>query len=926
MPRRSLYFIDGHAQIYRSYYAPFRPLTSPTGEPTKAVYVFFQTLLGLIRAQRPDYLAMVLDTADETVFRVAIDPTYKDNREPPPEDLPPQMLRIVQVLESVGVPIYRLPGYEADDLLATFCRQVDDPELDIVLVSRDKDLDQLLSDRIRLYDPTQDAFFGIEQLREQKGYGPEQAVEAQMLIGDSTDNIRGADGVGPKKAAELLRRFGSVANIIANAGSLTPKLRQSIEAFASRAETVRQLVTLRTDVPMAFDLAAADVSRFDWSRARPIFEALAFSRLLELLPAAPESAASVDASNATGAAKPVSPPAVRADARPVVESAEPRTRATLVTTASDLAALVEKLRCARSFAIDTETTCLSPVDADLVGISVAFEPGSGYYIPVRGVGDLLPLDSLKRHLAPLLADPGIEKCGQNCKYDLVVLRGAGLPVANMAFDSMIASFVLDSSRRSHGIDALALDLLGYRKIATTELIGKGRDQITFDQLPTDRVAEYAAEDADIALRLRRLLEPELGRGSLERLFRELEMPLVAVLAEMEWNGIAIDTKLLERLSAEMAGELDDVVRRIYAAAGHSFNVDSTKQLATVLFDELGLPVIRRTKTGCSTDAEVLEQLAAQTGHPLPALLLDYRELAKLKGTYVDPLPGMVSRKTGRIHPSFNQTVAVTGRLSCSDPNLQNIPIRTESGARIRRAFVAGSPEHRLLKADYSQIELRVLAHFCADEGLRHAFAEDQDIHAFVASQIDDVPIGRVSREQRARAKTVNFGIIYGQSAFGLARQTGMSRTEARQFIDQYFRRYPGIRGFLDACIEQARRDGFVETLFGRRRRIDDINSRNPTARAAAERFAVNTVVQGSAADLIKKAMIDIFCKDCDRPGAARMLVQIHDELVFEVACDRICEESARIRAAMSGALPLAVPVRVDIAAGPNWLDVEPVEP
>jgi DNA polymerase-1 len=937
MARKTLYLIDGHAQIYRCYYAPFRPLTAPSGEPTKATYVFCQMLLGLLREHRPDYLAMIMDHADETVFRVDIDPTYKANRKPPPEDLPPQAERIVHVLETIGVPIHRLPGYEADDLMATLCERFKNEDLDIVLVSRDKDLDQLVSDRVRLLDPMQDRFIDAAALRDEKGYGPERAVEAQMLMGDSTDNVRGAEGVGPKKAAELLNKYGSVEAILAHADELTPKLRENLLAFAPRVETVRRLVTLRRDVSFDFDLSAADTSRLTLAAARPIFEQLAFGRLLEQLPAAPRGTgvSPVEKSPDSGGALPYG------SRRNSVSTAPDRTRATLIDTDDALADLARRLAAAPMFAFDTETTALRPSDADLVGLSVAIEPGAGFYVPVRGIGKTLPLEAVREKLGPLLADPVRPKCGQNCKYDLNVLRLAGFHVAGVDFDSMIAAFVLDSSRRSYGLDALALDLLGYSKIPTHELIGRGRDQTTFDMLDIHRVADYAAEDADIALRLRHHLEPQLRGSPMEALFRDVEMPLVEVLAEMEFNGVALDTDLLARISNEMAAEMARLTEQIHSAAGYPFNIDSTKQLGEVLFDQLKLPVVKRTKTARSTDAEVLEHLAATTNHPLPRLLLAYRELAKLKGTYVDPLPEMVSERTGRVHPSFHQASAVTGRLSCSDPNLQNIPVRTETGAQIRRAFIAADPDHVLLKADYSQIELRVLAHFCGDPTLARAFHEDKDIHTFVASQIFGVAPEQVTKEQRARAKTVNFGIIYGQSAFGLARQTGMSQAEARRFIDAYFRRYPRIRGFLDECVEHARRAGYVETLLGRRRQIPEINSRNPNMRRAAERFAINTVVQGTAADLIKKAMIDIHRKSKasrdntsrrgypggfrDEDGPVRMLLQVHDELVFEIPRDGLKDNALSIRDAMANAMPLKVPIKVDLAAGPNWLDATPTD-
>jgi DNA polymerase-1 len=964
MAGKTLYLIDGHAQIYRAYYAPFAPLTSPRGIPTRAVHVFTQMVLNLLRDRRPDFLAVTLDVGDETVFRVDLDPTYKGNRDPPPEDLPPQIDRIVDILAAMRIPILRLERFEADDIMATLCHRFAGPEMDVYLVSRDKDLDQLLGDHVRLYDPARDREVDAVALVQEKGYGPALAVEAQMLIGDSTDNIVGVPGIGPKKAADLLARYGSVAALIEHADELTPKMRENVLAFRNRMDVVRQLVTLRRDVPIDFDLRTAAVGGFQPEAAASLLEELGLRRLLERVGSTPQPAAAVPApamedsppdaargpgKRRAGAARPgagaghaslfdsAAAPAARATG-PAVELDRTDTPAPagellplpartaageyrLVDTPEALSDLAARLAAAGSFAFDTETTALVPAAADIVGLSFAWEAGHACYVPVRGVGRTVAEGDVRRILGPLFADPAVRKCGQNLKYDLGVLMAAGIDVAGVDFDSMIASFVLDSTRRSHGIDALSLDLFGHRKIATTELIGKGRNQVSFDQLPTDRVCEYACEDADFAWRLRGELDRRLTDPELRSLFHDLEMPLVEVLAAMEHAGVAIDTDLLGRISGQMADRLGDLERRIHRAAGRPFNVNSTQQLGEVLFDQRGLRVVKRTRTGRSTDAEVLEQLAAETDDPIPRLLLEYRELAKLKGTYVDALPEMVCPRTGRIHPSYHQTGAVTGRLSCSDPNLQNIPIRSDVGAQIRRAFVPGRPGHVLVKADYSQIELRVLAHFCRDEALAAAFREDRDIHAFVAAQLAGVPLDQVTDRQRAQAKTVNFGIIYGQSAFGLSRQTGMSLGDARAFIERYFSRYPKIRAFLDQCVAHARRHGYVKTLLGRRRAVPDIDSRNPSARNAAERLAVNTVVQGTAADMIKRAMINLHRRIQRERRPSRMLIQVHDELVFEVPAADAVGESAMIAEEMTGAIRLDVPVKVDVSSGPNWLDV-----
>ncbi len=972
MAAKSLYLIDGHAQIYRAYYAPFGNLSSPTGEPTRAVHVFTQMILNLLRDRKPDYLAMTMDVSDRTVFRVDIDPEYKANRDKSPEDLGPQIDRIVTIVEAMGIPILRIEGFEADDIMATLARRLAGDDLDVYLVSRDKDLDQVLTDHVRMYDPGKDMVIDVASMTEAKGYPPSKAVEAQMLIGDSTDNIKGVPGVGPKKAAQLLSEYGTVAAIIENAEKLTPKLKENMLGFRDRMDMVRQLVTLRDDVPVDFDLNHADISRFNPMGAVPILSELGLSRLLERIGGAAGSAAGATRTSAPAraAAAPSSKPKSRKKAddsgglfggqdsdeagetdgddsseeslaagdhsgdEPTlfdssgglfdsIAANNPEYR--LIDNEESLARFAANLAKESCFAFDTETTSLVPVDADLCGISIAWESGAAWYIAVRGVGETVSEDAVRNHLGPIFADPGIRKCGQNLKYDISVLAAIGMEVNGVDFDTMIASFVLNPLRRSHGIDGLALDLLQYKKIATQELIGKGKDQITFERVATERTCQYACEDADIAWRLKVTLERQLTDPEIHSLFRSLEMPLVGVLARMESNGVAIDSGLLNKMSADMEVRLRDLETKIHQAAGRPFNINSTKQLAEVLFDDLGLRVVKRTRTTRSTDAEVLETLAAETDHPILAHLLENRELTKLKGTYIDSLPNMVSKRTGRIHPSFHQTGAVTGRLSCSDPNLQNIPIRTEAGAQIRRAFIPGSPDHVLIKADYSQIELRVLAHFCGDENLRDAFMNDHDIHAFVAAQINDIPLEQVTKEQRSRAKTVNFGIVYGQSAFGLSRQTGMSLGDAKQFIETYFARYPRIRGFLESCVEHAKKYGYVKTMLGRRRPIPDIDSRNQTARNAAERLAVNTVVQGTAADMIKRAMVNLDRRIREENHPSRMLIQVHDELVFETPRDRAMEEAAMIAREMSNAIKLDVPVKVDVAMGPNWLDAKPVE-
>jgi DNA polymerase-1 len=903
MPK-TLYLLDGHYQIYRAFYGLPQQLSSPTGEPTGATHVFCSMLFGLIRKRRPDYLAMVMDVSDETVFRRDLDPNYKAHRDPAPEALHVQADRIVSILSALRVPIYRLPRFEADDLIATIVERLRDEDVRIYIVSRDKDLEQLLSDRVRLFDPSKEAEMDVAALREAKGYTPEQAVEVQTLAGDSTDNIPGVPGVGMKTAAKLISQYGSAAAVIEHADELSPKMCERIKAFADQLPMTRQLVTLRRDVPFDFELRDCALDRLSPSAVRPIFEELGFNRLTEALEAlAPASA--------TPRAEPTPQTTARAESE----------KYALVDTPDEFADFVGQLAAQAEFAFDTETTGLNAVEVDIVGLSFAWKAGEAYYLPVRAVmGATLPLSDVVRRLKPIFENASIAKVGQNAKYDMLVLRQLGITVAGLRFDTMLASYLLDPMGRSHALDALAKNLLGHDMIPITDLIGKGKDQLTMDQVDTRQVCEYAAEDADYTWRLKEILEPQIAGSHIETLFRDTEMPLVEVLAEMEHNGIALDCALLKRLGATMEDRLIELTRDVHQAAGRVFNLDSPKQLAEVLFDEQGFQVVRKTKTGRSTDAETLEALAAQTDHPIPKLVLEYRELSKLKNTYVDTLPKMVCRRTGRVHASFNQTGAITGRLSSSDPNLQNIPVRTDLGKQIRAAFVAGDAESVLLTADYSQVELRLLAHFCKDRALLDAFQRGQDIHRAVAAQVNGVAVEEVTPAQRSAAKAVNFGIIYGQTPFGLSRSLGIPVGEARAFIDTYFMRYPGIRLFIDRCIDEAKRTGYAQTILGRRRPIPELKSRNPGQASFGERIAVNTVVQGSAADLIKRAMIDIHRELKGGGHPARMLIQVHDELVFEVAKGDVEAEAAMIQEKMEHAIPLDVPIVVDIAWGRTWAD------
>ncbi len=900
----TLYIIDGHSQMYRAYYAPFRQLTSPTGEPTRATYVFSQMLLSFIQDRRPDYLAMAIDGPAARLKAYA---EYKVTRKPMPEDLHPQVERICQIVRAMGIPVLEAEGYEADDILATAVERLVGDDLRAVLISRDKDLDQLVGPNVTLHEPMTDETLDAETIRETKGYPPEKAVEVQTLTGDSSDNIPGVPGVGPKTAVKLINKYGTVDEVVAHADELTPKLRENLLANAETLEMSRELVTLDRDVPIELDLDAMRFDGIDGDAIRPIFAELGFERLLEQL-----DRMGVDGANAVD---------VDAVAAAGGQTAAGDFAYECVSTSEGLRELAGKLSGVKRIAVDTETTSVRALWAELVGVSVAFEPGKGYYLPVKApLGEpTLDVDEVREALGSVLTDPNVEKIGHNLKYDLLVLEGAGFEVGGPMFDTMIAAHVLDSSRNTFKLDALAMECLNHRCIPIEEVIGRGRNQITMDAAPLEIVAPYAAEDADVALRLAEVLRRRVADEGLTRLFGELETPLLRVLADMEREGIRVDPQALKRMETELSKQADVLRDRILAAAGVDFNVDSPKQLGEVLFQTLGLRIIKRTKTGPSTDSSVLAELAAE--HELPGMVLDYRKLTKLLSTYVKALGECIHPETGRVHTSFHQVATVTGRLSSSDPNLQNIPIRTEEGRRIRSAFVADEG-CVLLSADYSQVELRVLAHLCEDPTLIQAFHDDLDIHRLVAAEVFGAAIGDVSPEQRARAKGVNFGIIYGQTAWGLAGALRIGRTEAQEFIDAYHARFPRIREFLDACIRQAKSQGYVETIFKRRRAITEIDSRNPQRRALAERLAINSVVQGSAADLIKQAMVNLARRIGLQERPSRMLLQIHDELVFECPRHAVDTERDMVVEEMSGAIELRVPLKVDTGVGENWMDAK----
>ncbi|MBX9789256.1 MAG: DNA polymerase I [Pirellulales bacterium] len=888
---RTVWGIDGHALIFQVFHA-IPPMTGPKGEPVNAVFGFTRDLLYLLEVKRPDYLFCALDLSGPT-FRHHLYSNYKIQRAEMPDDLRLQLPLVRRVLEAFGITLLELESFEADDLLATLARQVETAGGDCYLVTNDKDCRQLISDRVKLFNVRKNQIYDAESLMADWGIRPEQVPDFQALVGDSVDNVPGVPLIGPKNARELLAAYGNLEEVLNHASEVTgEKRKQNLLAGREQAFLSRELARLDSAAPLAIDWSTAARRPLVPEQILPLFAELGFHGF----------------SDRIRALEPATHAAWERDYR-------------LVDTPEKLTALVEAMSRQSAISLDTETTSLAPTEAELVGLSFCWEDGIAYYVPVRAPeGEpRLVLEVTLGALKPVLENSAIEKVGQNLKYDMIVLARHGIRLAGLAFDSMLASYLLDAGERNHTLDELAERYLQHTNIAISELIGTGREQKRMDEVPLARIVPYAGEDADVAWRLRPLLSARLRSEGLEKLLAELELPLVDVLVELESNGIRVDPTRLGELGVRYGEKLVALEREIYELAGREFNIASPKQLQAVLFAEQRLPVLKRTKTGPSTDADVLDELAQR--HPLPAKIIEHRQFSKLKNTYVDALPLLINPRTGRVHCSFNQVVAATGRLSSSDPNLQNIPIRTDQGREIRSAFLPDPPDWLLLAADYSQIELRVLAHFSGDPALTAAFERDEDIHALVASEVYGVPLAEVSREMRYRAKAVNFGVIYGQSAFGLARQLSIEQGEAADFIANYFARYQGVEQFLAKVLAECRTAGYVSTLAGRKRAIRGVRDGLPKQLNLAERTAVNTVIQGSAADLIKLAMIALRRRLHSQRFAARMLLQIHDELVFEVPPHEVQPLSELVAAEMAGVYPLRVPLKVDINSGRNWAEV-----
>lgn len=927
------FLLDGMAIAYRAYFAFIsRPLINSKGMNTSAIFGFVSTLDKILGEERPEHIAVAFDTPTPT-FRHERYPAYKATREKMPDDMVEQLPWLKRIVEAYNIPVLELPGWEADDVIGTLAHRAESEHLQCCLVTPDKDFMQLVTERVQIYRPGKKAdtweVIGIEGVREKFGVRPDQVIDVLGLMGDQSDNIPGVKGVGEKTAIPLIQEFGSIPALYEDLSRVSkPALREKLASQRDMAYLSRELVTIDCAAPIDVDPMNLQASPRNVALLREMFTELELTRFaarLDIRAASSESASPADASLAGEAVMAHSSEGMAAaEASPLslfageslaggMRSAEtsPHTYV-LVRSADELQIMVSDIMAHDEFCFDTETTAPNALTSDLVGMSFAVRPAHAWYV---AVSDDLDAAMLAAGIAPLF-DGKRRIIGQNLKFDLTVLARLGITTRQPIYDTMLASYIL-RPEGAHDMDSLAMQLLGYRPIPISSLIGSGRDQRTMADVPVEQVAEYAAEDADVTLQLAHALRSEIARTGQDALLEDVEFPLVHVLVDMERAGIRIDVDALAEISREMEGQIVDVVLRIHDHAGESFNIASTRQLGAVLFDKLGLPAGKKTKTGYSTDVSVLESLVGV--HPIIEDILLYRQLTKLKSTYVDALPKLVHPATGRVHSSFNQAVAATGRLSSTDPNLQNIPIRTAAGREIRRAFVP-EPPCTLLSADYSQIELRLAAELSGDEGLMAAFASNEDIHTSTAMRLFGAAAGDVTSDMRRQAKTVNFGILYGISAFGLAQRLGVSNADAKDLIDLYFEKYPRINRYITDTIAFAKTHGYVQTIKGRRRYLPDIHNKNRTVRMFAERVAINAPIQGSAADMIKIAMIDIDRELRRRALRSRLLLQVHDELVFEVMQEEVDDMREIVVRCMEGALDLHVPIVVECGMGPNWLE------
>ncbi len=935
---KHVFLIDGSGFLFRAYYGVKAQMTRPDGTPTNAVYGFTQMLMKMVADTNADHIAVIFDRARKT-FRSDIYPEYKAHRPPPPDDLIPQFDLVREATRAFNIPAVDMEGFEADDLIATYARQAIEKGADVTIVSTDKDLMQTVGPGVKLFDVMKNKEIGPDEVVEKFGVGPDRIIDVQALAGDSSDNVPGVAGIGVKTAALLINEYGDLDGVLEHAGEIKqPKRREALIEQADLARISRDLVTLKDDVPVEVPLEEFAVKESDPEKFLAFLQEQDFKSLIKRVesqtgakaPTAPvaENKTTTTDNGGTGTAAPVEFSA--ADAGPMETDYE------LVQDQAALERWIDEATARGVVAVDTETTSLNSMEAELVGVSMSIEPGKACYIPVAhtapeeqssldlgleepsGPSDIeqVPRDKAVKLLKPLLEDPTVLKVGHNMKYDAEVLGRYGIEIAPVD-DTMLISYVLEGGLHGHGMDDLAELHFGHTNIKYKEVAGTGKSQVTFDKVDLAKALDYAAEDADITLRLHRTLKPRLVQDHMVSIYENMERPLISVLTEMERTGIAVDAKVLKNLSADFAKRLGDLETDIHQLAGREFNINSPKQLGEILFDEMGIEGGKKGKTGAyGTGADILEGLAAE-GHELPARVLDFRQLAKLKSTYTDALIEQINPETGRVHTSYGQAIASTGRLSSTDPNLQNIPIRTEEGRKIRQAFVPAKG-CVLLSADYSQIELRLLAHVAGIDVLKEAFRDGQDIHALTASQVFDVPVEGMDPMIRRQAKAINFGIIYGISAFGLARQLDIPRGEAARYIDAYFDRYPGIRAYMEETKESARERGYVTTLYGRKCYVPGIQDKNAARRNFAERAAINAPIQGGAADIIKRAMIRLPGALRDSGLKAKILLQVHDELVLDVPEKELDEAANVAKNIMESVAQLDVPLVVDTGHGKNW--------
>ncbi|UCD71360.1 MAG: DNA polymerase I [Syntrophobacterales bacterium] len=879
-----LFLIDGSSYIYRAFYA-IGQLSTSKGFPTNAIFGFTSMLLKILREMKPEYVAVVFDAKGPT-FRDEIYSDYKANRPGMPEGLEHQIPYIKRIIEAYSIPVIEKEGYEADDIIGTIAKETAKKGVDVVIVTGDKDMLQLVGEHIRTLDTMKGRFFGAEEVVERYAVKPEQMTDIMALMGDSTDNIPGVPGIGEKTAVTLIKQYKTLENLLANRERVPKKkLIEALIEFGEQAKLSKRLATISTDVPLVYNLEDFVLSEPDMEMLKELFRELEFSKFLKEITSGTLSMEDYH----------------------------------IVTEEDQFSNLVGELKGCQGFTFDFETTSRNPMLAELVGLSFSFNPHQAYYIPLghryRGVPRQLDKELVLSQLKPLFEDEKLKKNGQNIKYEYVLLKRNGIELRGIGCDTMVASYLLNPTKHNHNLEEIAREYLDHRMISYKDVVGSGKREVTFDQVDLNTAKNYSCEDSDVTFLVSHILLPKLADEGLEDLFDEVEIPLIEVLAHMEMNGVKIDRSLLEEMSNEFESQLAFVADRIYRLAGEQFNINSSQQLGKILFEKLQLPEIKRTKTGASTDTEVLTKLAQQ--HDLPLELLAYRSLSKLKSTYIDALPKLINPRTGRVHTSYNQTVTATGRLSSSDPNLQNIPIRSEEGKRIRQAFIPAEG-WLMLSADYSQIELRILAHLTRDDTLCEAFHRDEDIHARTASSIFGVHLKDVTLEMRRQAKVINFGIIYGMSAFGLGKELDIEPKVASAYIEGYFQKYQGVKDYIDFSLRDAREKGYVTTILGRRRYLPEINSSNQMARSAAERTAINTPIQGTAADLIKGAMIKIHRRLKDLNLSAKMIMQVHDELVFECPEGELKRASQIIREGMEGVMKCSVPLKVSIACGRNW--------